>query len=266
MWIVARYLSVAPFSLKPAAATSSGGKTLLVPTPYAIKMALLDVAIRTLGLPAGERLFPVLRDLSIALEMPKNLVVMKGFSKIRRPVESKDSQKKDETREEFEARLHQKQAERLERGQYPFYSTIAYREYVYYHEPFRLALGNTSGASFPDELPQLLLGMNYFGKRGGFVQVIEPPQALEALSGEQFVNLTPDGQSSFSIEGTLQMLDDCGKSLTLQRANIYSAERVTMGKDRILRHVVLPYRITRSSRSYSWYQYAPSGQREAENG
>lgn len=266
MWIVARYLPVAPFSLKPAAATSSGGKTLLVPTPYAIKMALLDVAIRTLGLAAGERLFPILRDLSISLEMSQNLVVMKGFSKIRRPVESKDSQKKDETTEDFKARQHEKLAERIEKGQYPFYSTIAYREYVYYHDPFRLALGSSSGASFSEELQQLLLGVNYFGKRGGFVQILEPPQVLEALPGEHFVNLTPDGQCSFSIEGTLQMLDDCGKSLTFQRANIYSTERVTMGKERIIRHVVLPYRLTHSSRSYSWYQYAQLEQGGAQNG
>ena len=123
--IVARYLPVAPFSLKPAAATSSGGKTLLVPTPYAMKMALLDVAIRTLGLSVGEYLFPALRDLSISLEMPQDLVVMKGFSKIRRPVESKDSKKPDETPEDFEARRHKKLAERMEKGHYPFYPTIA---------------------------------------------------------------------------------------------------------------------------------------------
>ena len=94
MWIMARYLPVAPFSLKPVNATSSGGKTLLAPTPYAIKMALLDVALRTLGVAEGERLFPFLRDLAVAIDLPRDLVVMKGFSKIRRPVESKDAQKK----------------------------------------------------------------------------------------------------------------------------------------------------------------------------
>ena len=61
------------------------------------------------------------------------------------------------------------------------------------------------------------------------------------------------------------MLDDCGESLTFQRANIYSSERITMGKERILRHVVLPYQLTRSSRSYSWYQYAQEEQEENEN-
>src|SRR6266487_5523575 len=104
MWIVARYLPVAPFSLKPAAATSSGGKTLLVPTPYAIKMALLDVALRTLGLAEGERLFPALRDLSIALQLPQDLVVMKGFSKIRRPFESKE--RSEEHTSELQSPVH----------------------------------------------------------------------------------------------------------------------------------------------------------------
>lgn len=255
MWIVARYLPVAPFSLKPAAATSSGGKTLLAPTPYAIKMALLDVAIRTLGLTAGERLFPSLRDLSVSLELPQDLVVMKGFSKSWRPVESKDAQKKEETREEFEARLHERLVERIERGQYPFYSTIAYREYVYYRDAFQLAFAAPDGASLPPELPKLLAGVNYFGKRGGFVQLMELPRQVEQLTEGRFVALTPEHLAAFHPNGTLQMLDDCGPTLTFQRANIYSSERITLGKERILRHVVLPYSLKRSSRSYSWYEY-----------
>src|SRR5579863_385884 len=196
MWIVARYLPVAPFSLKPAAATSSGGKTLLVPTPYAIKMALLDAAIRTLGLAEGERLFPALRALSIAMELPKNIVVMKGFSKIWRPAESKDSQKKDETREVFEARLQEKLADKIERGQYPFYSTIAYREYVHYREPFQLAFTAPADVS-PTALLQLLSCVNYFGKRGGFMQITGPPQQVEQLPGKRFVHLTADGAAAF---------------------------------------------------------------------
>ena len=50
MWLVARYAPTALFSLKPSLATSSGATTLLAPTPYALKMALLDVAYRTLGI------------------------------------------------------------------------------------------------------------------------------------------------------------------------------------------------------------------------
>src|SRR5207302_1215530 len=87
-------MPVAPFSLKPAVATSSGGKTLLVPTPYALKMALLDVAIRSLGLAEGERLFPLLRDLSLYMEPPAGMIVMKSFSKIRRELKDKNDPEK----------------------------------------------------------------------------------------------------------------------------------------------------------------------------
>ena len=241
MWIVAQYLPVAPFSLKPAAATSSGGKTLLAPTPYAIKMALLDVAIRTLGLADGERLFPDLRDLSISLAMPIDLVVIKGFSKIQRPLKDKGDE--------------QKALEAQARGHWPMQPTIAYREYVYYRDAFQLALTSSSEERpLPSELYQLLTCINYFGKRGGFVQIVGPPQHLEQLPDGQFIELTPDTLRPFHTGGTLQVLDDCGKSLTFQRANIYSAERISVGKERVLRHVVLPYRLTRSSRSYSWYR------------
>lgn len=255
MWIVAQYLPVAPFSLKPAAATSSGGKTLLAPTPYAIKMALLDVAIRIMGIAEGERIFPLLRNLSVHIALPKDILVFKSFSKSWRPVESKEAQKKDETREEFEARQREKLADRIERGQYPLYPTIAYREYVYYRDAFHLAFTTSSEERpLPSELQQLLTCINYFGKRGGFVQIVGYPQHMEQLPDGQFTELTPDTLRPFYNDGTLQVLDDCGESLTFQRANIYSAERITAGKERVLRHVVLPYRLTRSSRSYSWYQ------------
>ncbi len=255
MWIVAQYLPVAPFSLKPAAATSSGGKTLLAPTPYAIKMALLDVAIRIMGIAEGERIFPLLCSLSVHIALPKDILVFKSFSKSWRPVESKEAQKKDETREEFEARQREKLADRIERGQYPLYSTIAYREYVYYRDAFQLALTSSSETRpLPSELHHLLTCINYFGKRGGFVQIEGPPLRMEQLPDGQFIELTPDALRPFYNDGTLQVLDDCGESLTFQRANIYSAERITVGKERVLRHVVLPYRLIRSSRSYSWYQ------------
>ncbi len=84
---------------------------------------------------------------------------------------------------------------------------------------------------------------------------MEQPVFVEQLPGERFVDLTQDELSAFHTEGTLQMLDDCAKTLTFARANIYSSERISLGKERVLRHIVLPYRLLRSSRSYSWYQY-----------
>src|SRR3972149_509738 len=52
-WLVAEYQPAALFSLKISLATSSVGKTLVVPTPYSIKMAFVDAAFRA-GVPDGE--------------------------------------------------------------------------------------------------------------------------------------------------------------------------------------------------------------------
>src|SRR5579875_4187322 len=45
-WLLVTYYPVSLFSLRTTYATSKGGKTLLVPTPYAVKMALLDACFR----------------------------------------------------------------------------------------------------------------------------------------------------------------------------------------------------------------------------
>lgn len=246
MWTIARYLPVAPFSLKAASATASGGKTVLVPTPYALKMALLDAIIRVRGVAEGERLFPLIRDLEIALAGPRDLVVIKGFGKIRRPLKDKSDEKKA--------------LEAQEKKSWPLQPTIAYREYVSYRDSFALALRSASTPTLPQELVEALSAINYIGKRGGFVQLAERPAQLEELPGSQFFELTPASLRAFPRDGTLQMLDDCATTLTFQKVNIYNGERITAGKERILRHVVLPYQLFRSSRSYSWYRLLPQNQ------
>jgi hypothetical protein len=45
-WLVFRYRPVTLFSLKMSRATSTVGKTLLTPKPYAVKMAFVDAALR----------------------------------------------------------------------------------------------------------------------------------------------------------------------------------------------------------------------------
>ncbi|MBA2394158.1 MAG: hypothetical protein H0V70_15630 [Ktedonobacteraceae bacterium] len=241
MWIVAHYLPVSFFSLKPASATSSGGKTLLIPTPYAIKMALLNSVIRSRGLAEGERLFPFLRDLALSLEPPETILVMKSFSKIRRELKDKNNAEK---------------AQRArEKKEYPMQPTIAYREYVRYQGPLRLACQFPDESPLSDILPDALMQINYLGKRGGFLQIMERPTLEASLPEGDFIPLTAPGLQPFSPLGTLQMLDDCGASLTFANANIYHDAKIVLHKDRILRHVVLPYEHIRSSRSYSWYQH-----------
>jgi hypothetical protein len=238
MWIIARYTPVALFSLKPASATSSGGKTLLCPTPFAIKMALLDAALCTLNREQAVALWPDIRDLRVRVALPERLSVINTFTKIVRP-------KKKGPSDDVGTGLVT-----------PLGSTIAYREYVSFGGTISIAVQTSTGDRLPDALIGLFAHITYWGKRGSFIQLLMLPTAIDdvALSAETgWVTLTQD-QTSFVIGGTLQMLDDCGPKMTFDHADVYSDKRIALGKERILRHIVLPYQLTRSSRGYSLYE------------
>lgn len=253
-WLIADYHPVSFFSLRPAHATASGGQTLLTPTAFALKMAFLNASIQIAGLAEGQGRFPVIRDLRLAVRPPDTITVLKSFAKIRRPAEFKDASKRDE-----------KIVALSERGQYPFQSTIAYRELVQFGDPLetpslnllRVACSPPDGAGLPVWLADIVLAINYLGKRGGFLQLVKPPSVVPELP-DGFTELTADaGDTGFTASGTLQMLDDCGPTMSFDHANIYDKKRIRLGEERVLRHIVLPYRLARSSRGYSHYERIP---------
>lgn len=230
-WLIAKYQPTALFSLKPAWATSSGGKSLLVPTPYAIKMALLDAACRTAGVTVAKEVWPWLRDLTVALQPPGRVVVTNLFTKILKP---RRTPAKPGTQHAG-----------------PLGKTIGFREYVYFDGPLGVALGGT--LTDPARLEGWLLQINYLGKRGGFVQLMGPPTPAETLPPE-FIVVDGDPTRSFFAAGIIQQLDDCDASLTFEKADIYSGKNIRLGKERVLRHIVLPYRLVRSSKGFSYYE------------
>lgn len=223
MWTIAQYQPTAFFSLKPNMATSSGGKTLIVPTPFAVKTALLDAAIRTRGLARGKAIFPDLRALEIAVRLPPQIVVNNTFNRILRAARSPSP------------------------GQWPYQRTIGFREYVQFGGPLALAFRGLT-----DDLVPLLAQVNYLGKRGGFIQLLSAPEEADEMD-DDFTLLTEGINGAFPL-GTLQMVDDWGEKLTFERLNIYSDKRVTTGKHRVFHHVVLPYEPTRSSRGFTLYE------------
>jgi len=231
MWLIAEYEAVTLFSLKPSTATSSGGKTLLVPTPYALKMALLDSACRTLGVKQAESLWKEIRDLHVAIRPAPKVVVTNLFQRILKPFKNPP---KEGTPDSFGT----------------FQRTIGYREYAQLIGTMAVAL--EAGTTNREVLRDLLLNINYFGKRGGFMQLVKIPYDIEELPN-QFVD-TVNLRTSFSLYGTLQVLDDCAPELTFERANIYSGKKLKDG-DRMRRNVILPYRMTSTSKSFSLYEY-----------
>jgi hypothetical protein len=230
-WLIAEYQPTALFSLKPAWATSSGGKSLLVPTPYAVKMALLDAACRIAGVAAAKEAWPRLRDLTVALRPPERVVVTNLFTKILKP--------------------RRTPAEPGTQHAGPLGKTIGFREYVYFDGPLGIALSGI--LTDTTRLEGWLLQINYLGKRGGFVQLLAPPTPAETLP-PGFIVMDRDPTRPFLADGIIQQLDDCDASLTFEKADIYSGKNIRLGKERVLHHVVLPYHLVRSSKSYSLYE------------
>lgn len=238
MWTVATYAPNALFSLKIAVATSSGGKTLLCPTPLSIKLALLDALIRTQGRTSGELWWRELATLRLRIALPAQIAVINTFTKIVRPKKNGPS---DDNGTGLLA---------------PFVRTIAYREYVSFGGTFQLAAQTAQRKPLPAELSALFAQLTSLGKRGGFIQLQAPPVPLadeHMPEAAGWVTLT-ETQQRFSFGGTLQMLDDCAATMTFAHADIYSDKRITLGKERILRHIVLPYTVTRSSRGFTLYE------------
>lgn len=235
-WLTATYQPTTLFSLKPSWATSSGGKSLLLPTPYALRMALLDAAIRVEGVESAEITWNWIRSLEIGIQLPDQIVVTNIFARILRLKESKASGAKKE------AAIAKAKAD----GNWPFQRTIGYREYVYHAAPLKLAFGFQK-AKIGDELAFLLANVSCLGKRGGFMQLLSVPEQIEDDAG--FVRLTAD-LTHFPLNGLMQLLDDCDPKTKFDQVNIYTTKK----PKRFTRQIVLPYRMVQSSRSYSLYE------------
>ncbi|NWF65689.1 MAG: hypothetical protein HXY38_15460 [Chloroflexi bacterium] len=229
-WIEAIYEPTTLFSLKPSWATSSGAKSLLLPTPYAVKIALLDAALRVDGLPQARSAWPWLRSLGLAVRLPEQIVVTNLFTKI--------------------LKLRRNRAESGAADAGPYQKSIAYREYVFLAGPVNLAVGIPADAPADvrqEQLIRWLLNINYLGKRGSLIQLRRPPASLDTLSDH--IMLT-EASTRFPLLGLAQQIDDCDEQMTFEQADIYDSKR----PKRLVRTVVLPYRLIRSSRSYSLYE------------
>ncbi len=250
MWLIAEYRPAALFSLKIGVATSTGAKTLFLPTPFAIRTAFLDAAIRTRGIEAGAGIFDAIKSLRLAARPPERVVVTNLFAKVLKPKRS--DTKKGEGAEDGD------EAESTGAMQ----KSIAFREYA--HLDGTLTLAFAGEATALNIIGALAPQVNYFGKRGSFFQLASLPHHVEALPGE-FTRLDEglgfeNGQVTYGSSGAfplgvIQLMDDWGEDLTLDKVNIYSDANIRIPKDRVRRSVIFPYRLTRSSRGFSYYEW-----------
>lgn len=245
MWQIAVYRPAALFSLKIGVATATAAKSLFLPTPFAIRTALLDAAIRIDGLQNAESAFETLKSFAIAARPPDAVAVTNLFAKVQKPrrMDKPKGAEEEEPTASASAMI----------------KSIAFREYVYLAGDLELAFSGEAEALA--KLRGWLPHVNYFGKRGSFFQLVELPRLAEqaehfymldgmTLQGGQVVSPM---NGSFPL-GIIQLMDDWGESMTFDALNIYTDEKIRVGEERIRKGVVLPYRLTRSSKSFSLYE------------
>lgn len=136
--------------------------------------------------------------------------------------------------------------------------TIAFREYAHLQGGLGLAFeGNDEDLIW---LERLLPFVTYFGKRGCFFQLFKLPKRQGVLPagfltlGNEIVWGTTGFQNGGFPLGILQLLDEWGPTLTWEKLNIYTKAKIALGADRMRKGAILPYRLVRSSRGFSYYE------------
>lgn len=227
-WLTVSYQPVSLFSLKRSDATSMAARSNLVPTPYAIKMALLKVLIENQGNQHNHDFsnwikleFIWLRDLTIHILPPARLIVNRNGYKLRYYDQTADKADKN-------------------RSTVPMQDGFVFREWVYLEGVLQICCGPTPRLT---ELENLFAQINYFGKKGCFFQYL--PQ--EATKTPQF---QPNQYDSF----TVQPMDDLGSKTTFDKINPFSTERAQLDKDRVITSGFLPLELKGTTARYDFYE------------
>jgi hypothetical protein len=209
------YKPTAMFSLRDSNSTSSGAKSLFLPSPYSIKMAFLNQAISLGGEDFNEnkKHFEIIRDACISYNIKGNFCVNNCFVKIQK-----------------------------QRDIDPFKATVSFREYIYIDDRIEIIfeVKDNDDVRF---LKKYLHRINQLGKRGCFFQFVN---YNDSPSEPNVVDFASKNISS----GLLQEYDDFDNKLTFDNINSYSNTKTT----RIKKTLVLPLKCSNSSKSYSNYK------------
>jgi hypothetical protein len=214
---------------------------------YGVKLALVDAAIRAGTVERGSALFDMIKSRAIRLRPPEHAVVNNTFVKIQRRRElPKRKMNPDEA---------SSAAEDLRRR--PYQSTIAYREFCCFMGELDVAM-EVSDLSDAEvlEIVSVFAHVNYFGKRGSFMQFLR--SRIEGELSRGFTVPVDEWQSrGGGTWGTIQPLDDLGETqdrYLFDRVNTYGARSVELLKHRRLVFTLLTYQLQSSSRGYSHYR------------
>jgi len=204
------------FSLKESNSTNSGAKSLLIPSPYSIKMALFNQAITIDGQEIFEekksKEFSFIKDATIKYRVLGSFCVNNCFVTIQS----------------------------LRDGTYR--GKPSFREYIYLSDNIEIIFDVKSNEA-KQYLQKYLHRINYFGKRGCFFQFV----GYRENPGEP--NVKDFDVSDFS-PGILQEYDDI--SPKAQFKNIDNFDSANAQRDKKI--LVIPVYNQNSSKSYTHFK------------
>ena len=218
-WLMVRYLPVSLFSLKASSASSGVGRTLLVPTPYSCKMALLDAGLSS-GLidgdDAAEKLVLRLCEAAVRVGVPEQAVVTHTIIKIRQ------------------------EPKKATEG-VAYTPSIAYREFVHFSGEMVLAWDlQTLDREAAESICALAPLVRYLGKRGSFFQFVGFVRGA-ALDNRFTTTLGVLGSSELvPNRAHIAWLDDFGPEMSFDVLNSYSKTPIKREKHRRFVQTVVP--------------------------
>ena len=222
------YQPTSLFSLKESNATNSGSKSLLLPSPYSIKMAVFNQAIIELGTKSFEsnksKELAYIRDAKIFYRVTGSFCVNNCFIKILKLKEDKRNKKQKEAGVEFIP---------------GFGNTVSFREYIYLSDNIEIIL-DVESEEAKGFLMRYLHRINYFGKRGCFFQF------LEYLDSPNEPNVKEFDAEEISF-GILQEYDDMSAKAQFKNVNNYDSASSKREKQIL----VIPVQNVNSSKSYT---------------
>lgn len=229
-WLVAEYQPTALFSLKISSATSSVGKSLVVPTLYTIKMALVDAGFRA-GISDAEcaDLLRSLVEVDVRIGVTAVAAVTHTFVKVRQ-----ESRGADPLR--------------------PYISTIAYREVVHHHGRWLWAFDLVCGDdTLAERLVRLAPHVSYVGKRGSFVQFQGLSRATQL--NDQFTQpVQNDKPWSPPARAHVVSLDDFGPEADLATLSSYTDRSPKRDRHRKFVETIVPMGMVNTGPGFSEYR------------
>ena len=247
MWLISTYEPVSLFSLRYSSATTAGAKSLLVPSPYTIKMALTVAAIRLEGKEFARTNFLWIREMRPIRVRPSHYaVVNRCFLKFQSKRSEKSAKPKTETGEidpNYEAPIG-------------YAATVGFREYIHLYGPLEIA--------FPiDDLQEhqltllrrLLPQINTFGKRGSLFQFLKLQESTE-LDDDFSTALSSGG---LGASGIVQPLDDMASSVTFEKVDVTDSSQKVNRSERLSQPTLIALRSTRFAQTWAFYEKADDG-------